>query len=80
MLVLVFGFAIIFDVSVPGLCNDKVNTYHLHFEVMIMMFKIQKLYDVLQLAVRRKVSIKERTFIIFYQNIFSVIRLSKYKL
>ena len=78
MLVLVFGFAIIFDASVPGLCNDKVNTYHLHFEVMIMMFKIQKLYDVLQGAVRRKVSIKEKTF--FTRILFFIIRLSKNKL
>lgn len=78
MLVLVFGFAIIFDASVPGLCNDKVNTYHLHFEVMIMMFKIQKLYDVLQGAVRRKVSIKEKTF--FTRIFFFIIRLSKNKL
>ena len=79
MLVLVFGFAIIFDASVPGLCNDKVNTYHLHFEVMIMMFKIQKLYDVLQGAVRRKVSIKEKT-LIFTRIFFFIIRLSKNKL
>lgn len=79
MLVLVFGFAIIFDASVPGLCNDKVNTYHLHFEVMIMMFKIQKLYDVLQGAVRRKVSIKEKT-LFFTRIFFFIIRLSKNKL
>lgn len=79
MLVLVFGFAIIFDASVPGLCNDKVNTYHLHFEVIIMMFKIQKLYDVLQGAVRRKVSIKEKTSF-FTRIFFFIIRLSKNKL
>lgn len=79
MLVLVFGFAIIFDASVPGLCNDKVNTYHLHFEVIIMIFKIQKLYDVLQGAVLRKVSIKEKT-LFFTRIFFFIIRLSKNKL